>query len=147
MALEEVLFEQGHARVTTTKVQIGGTTYPLNGITSVRTLKRADSPLMGILLLVFGASMLVMAAMCGLPMLSPDATQDAATAAAPFFFFFGGGGAIVLLIGITTMRGLGTRYAVVLGTAGGDRQALVTRDGDFAAEVRDAIEQAITRRG
>lgn len=138
MAAEEVLFQQGHARVTTTKVQIGGTTYPLSGITSVSTKELRETPLPQLGLLFGGTAFLLLA----LLILSNDAVPDKILAN-----LFGAAGVATMAIGLIWLRSLGARYAVVLGTAGSERAALVTRDQTFATAVRDAVEQAITRRG
>lgn len=138
MKQDEVIYAYGGVRVTTAKVEIKGTTYPVNGITSVgtRVVKGAAShgPLLaicGICGLLFGGSLLVM------------------SNTAPGLFWFGGmaiaAGVFLLVLASQSAPGR-DRTAVILGTAGGDRQALVT-DEDAALSLKSAIETAIERRG
>lgn len=144
MAEEEVLFEQDRVRITTAKAQIHGTTYPMSGLTSVRTVKRVPATGGTFLLGMVGAVCLFFG-LLSLPMMGDPQTQGSGVIC---LVTAGGSGALILGMAVLSHLTRGpVRWAVLLGTAGGDRQALVTADEDFADAVRQAIEDAITRRG
>lgn len=147
MADEEVLLERDRVKITTTKAQIYGTTYPMNGITSVRTASKTDSPLGAVILLVLGLGAIFVALSMAGVAFNEEALQETRELARAIALPAGGIGIICAIMGVVGFRQIGTRYLVLLGTAGGDRQALSTRDRGFADEVRQALEDAITRRG
>lgn len=133
-------------RITTAKAQLMGTTYPMAGITSVRTRRVAPSPVAPIL---FGGAALF--ALCVALLMGAVAMPDEQGPLNPQLMM----GAVGLGVGGLLLGGVAAnaassgkvRHVVILGTAGGDRQGLSTYDHQFADAVRGAIEEAITRRG
>jgi hypothetical protein len=144
---ETVLLDERNVRITTAKAQMNGTTYPMAGITSVRTRRESPSMFLPMLLMLGGLCLLFGAFITGSwAFLS---FQEGALDPRPVGMCLVGGGLGLglMMLGAQTSRGAKGRHFVVLGTAGGDRQALSTYDHGFAVAVRQAIEDAITRRG
>ena len=132
MADEEVLFDSGRVRVTTHRATLFGTMFPIAALTSVRTIAKTDSPV----LVVFGTLVVCLALLFGgLGWMGSNPSQ------AGWSLAIGLAGLVVLLLGGRT------NHMVIVSTAGGDRNALVTRNQSFAYPVRQAIETAIVRRG
>jgi hypothetical protein len=129
---EQILYEEGGVRVTTTKVQIDGATYPVAGITSVRRESHI-SPLasVGALMILFGVALLGAGGWLGSACIASGGA-------------FGVGSIVTGLVLVLRARG---GHALVLGTAGGDRPALVSDEEELVEGARAAIEQAITLRG
>ncbi len=146
---DETIFEADGVRITGTRIEIGGTTYPVNGITSVGTKRIPGAASHGPLLFLLGIG----GCFLDLPMVLVAMillTQEKV----PTLVLF----ALVVLILLVLMlsgtlfyaasqakRGR-NRVAVILGTAGGDRQALTGQEG-LALDVKRAIERAIEARG
>jgi hypothetical protein len=146
MAEEQVLLEDRGVRITTAKAQMHGTTYPMGGITSVRTRRVAPSPGGPILFGGGGLAVLMGALLVGAVAL-PDEQSPLNPQMMGFAVVLGLGGLALLAVAANAASSAKARHVVVLGTAGGDRQGLSTYDQDFADSVRSAIEEAITRRG
>ena len=122
--VEQEFMREGSVQVTRSRIIIGSNTYPVNGITNINTqvipAKRTGSILLGIigfLALINGSGG---AALLGL-----------------------------LLLGLAILSWVRAKptYALVFGTAGADKQALTSTDGDFVARVSNAIAQALIARG
>jgi hypothetical protein len=123
---EEVIFQQGSVSVTKTLVRIGNKSYPVNGIVSVFVRNVGVvwwAAIVGAIAILIGIS-------------------NAGGGQGSQNFIVGlviGGGLIVYAL---------TRPSVlVLKTAGGDVDALVTRDKAFLNDVKGAIEEAVSKRG
>jgi len=123
---EEVIFQQGSVIVTKTLVRIGNKSYPVNGIVSVFVRN------VGI---VWWAAIVgAVAVLIGLANSSGASGTQNMVAGLVI-----GGGLIVYAL---------TRPSVlVLKTAGGDVDALVTRDKAFLNDIKTAIEEAVAKRG
>lgn len=140
MADEEVLLEEVGIRVTTTRVTLGSTTYPVNGITSVRVGSESPSLFPLVMLSTLGC---VLGPVIGfVPGLGQQGGPNPVASIAGGVVMFG----LVGLGIVMQLRGK-SRYYVVLGTGAGERRALYTRDKDTAHRTRESIEQAVTRRG
>lgn len=146
--MESVLFEDGArgVKITTAMAQIAGTTYPISGITSVRTLHRPPSMLLPGLVGTVGACALIVAFLMAVFVYQLGGANQSPTASGMAVL-----SAIVGLgaLGLVSQMSRGARVAhiVVIGTAGGDKRALSTVDTQFSTNVQNAIEEAIRRRG
>lgn len=149
--MEEVIFEDRRgAKVTNTRVMLHGTTYPVNGITSVRAVTIPPANGCAAMLVLVGIGVVLCGALFtvagGMVLSNAEARE---------------GGFVVLIVGISVLvigvivavaafysfNATKATYAVVIGTAGGDRRGLITSDRAFASAVREAIDTAVTRRG
>lgn len=123
---EEVILEQAGVIVTKTLVRIGNKSYPVNGIVSVFVRN------VGVLW--WAAIVGAIAVLIGVN--SSGSVQGYQNLLAGLVI---GGGLIIYAL---------TRPSVlVLKTAGGDVDALVTRDKAFLNDVKLAIEEAVAKRG
>lgn len=141
---EELLFEGDGVRITSTRATIYSTTYPINGITSVRVARKSPSIGVPVIVMTCGSFLGFLVLCFGTSMVSQTGQSPGVMSALVV------PGSIVLgswALGLWMIsRGKGT-YNVVLGTAGGDRRALGTKDKWFAEDVKDAIERAVIQRG
>jgi|GEM_PF-5078432 len=148
MDAERVLLEEPGVRVTTTRVTLGATTYPVAGLTSVQLVQEAASfaPVLvfgGLGLGGFGCSGLFgLLAAQPAPPDNPNGWLMIAGIAA-------GVAVLSVALFVAMVRALlePPSFVVRLGTAGGDRRGYATRDRERAEEIRAAIEEAVTRRG
>ena len=121
---EQSFFNSGGVTVTNARAIIGGTTYSMANITSVSVGMTPASRGGAILLALFGC---VLAA----------ATD-------------GGGkglGVLLLILGIAWAVMAKATYIVKLGSAGGETQALSSKDQPFIEQVVNAMNNAIIHRG
>lgn len=116
---EDVIYEAGGAVVTATLVRIGGVSYPVNGIGSVRIAPSG------------AAKFFVLAAIAAL--------VGAANPEIRAFAFFG---AIVLVL-----VGFSAKAKLVIRTASGDQTALTARRKTALSPIMEAIERAVSIRG
>jgi hypothetical protein len=144
MGNEPILDERGVC-VTTTRADLMGVTYPVNGVTSVRVT--AVSPSLFPLVFLSSAGCIVgpavgfaLSLVLGQPSVDGEPSTLASVVGGLVMFALVSAGIVVTLRGKTT-------YVVVIGTAGGDRSALRTRDAEFARRVVEALNTAIERRG
>jgi hypothetical protein len=114
------LSEQGIV-VSSSRFVVGATTYPLAGITSVSSFVIPAKRMAGILLLVLGLIVLL---------------------AGGYVF-----GAITAAIGILILVVVKPTYVVRMATAGGQVDALVSKDAHYIQRVVGALNQAVIQRG
>ncbi|MCM8736569.1 DUF6232 family protein [Azospirillum sp. A1-3] len=127
----DVIYSSGGTRVTTTLVEIAGTTYAVQSIGSVRIAEIPKSGGGGAALLAFiGGGLLVLG----------------------LFAALGGGGGMslgmmlvgaLLCIPAVQHSKRPPEYALTLATASGDRQALTSTDRSALSGIRSAIEKAM----
>ena len=137
MGDEATLHESAHAVVTTARAMIGGTTYPVSGITAVSLAVIPANRNAGLALALGG---LITAGCCGLPNITRFEEY-------PIAVFLGLLGLLVMPLGFVAAGTATAKYAVVLGTAGGERRALVTNQKSVAHDIVVALNEAIVRRG
>lgn len=116
---DDIIFEDSATKVTTTLVKIGGVSYPVNGIGSVRIEPR--NSIVAFTLAICSAIIWV---------------SFREFALISFIFF-------VVFLGY----GLQARAKLIIRTASGDQTALTAWSSDALAPVMSAIEQAVSRRG
>jgi hypothetical protein len=146
---EETLFQSEGATVTTARAVFGQVTYPIRGITAVEARKVPPAVAPHFVVAAIGATLAVVGGLLAFQAVVQFATAETALAQST-------AGAIVavvlLAIGILmarsqtrAMRAVPWRHAVVLHTAGGQRDALVSDDVDQVAKIVAALGDAIVR--
>lgn len=122
--MSDELFSQGNVRVTRTMAYLGGTSYPINGITAVFVAQKDVNvkAIIGAIILGFiGLGALASEAVTGLIFL--------AIAGALVYFAFQ------------------RPFRLMIRTAAGDSQGLEDKSVEFIESVRRAIESAVAQRG
>ena len=121
---EQTFFNQDGISVTNTRVVIGGQTYAMSGITSVRSIEETPSRKGPIILGVVGI----------LPLFAGEVGP----------VLFG-----LLLIGIAVAWFIAKKptYFVGLVTASGESRALTSKDSAYISKIVNAINEAIIARG
>lgn len=139
---EKVLYTDGRdVTVTPSTLKVKHTSYKLNGITkhSMRIRKAERWP--GVLLLLIGAAL----AVCGFMNLIPTnmvdniQVEDASLNPNTLAMWIGG---FLALIGILIMGLVKEKYAVHIGTAEGEKDALVSPKREYIDQVIEALNQA-----
>lgn len=120
---EQQLFNDNDALVSTTRVIIGGTTYPLVNVSSVSL--RASSVAFKYVLAVFFA----------IGALGSLASQS------------WGGAVFCILVALAAWFLIQVQYRLILGTSGGEKTALKSKDRDYMTRLKDAIDTAVVSRG
>ena len=107
--------------VTTTRFQVPGTTYPINGITSVSNVEIKPNRMASYVIILFGLVGLI-------------------AGSASF-------GAVMLVIGGVIFAMQKTEYAVSIFTAGGQINAIKSADDKKVTKIVTALNEAIIQRG
>lgn len=123
-----VVYSNGSIKITETLAIINGVSYPINGIVSVFASRKKFNALAFIIGLV--------SVICGFILFS-DNNQDNEFLAV-FLFILG----LVVVVG-----SLVRPYYLVIQNAAGSTNALKSHSLKFIAEVRSAIEEAVSVRG
>jgi multisubunit Na+/H+ antiporter MnhG subunit len=125
------IYRSGDVVVTATLVEISGTTYAVSSIGSVKVIelpkKGGSGAVLGVIVAVL-ASVIAFVAFV-----------SRQTGLALFFFAV----MILLLVPFARYIGRAKAYALVLATASGDRQALLSQDQPYLWQVRQAVESAM----
>lgn len=123
MAEERTILERENVLVTTARVVLGGQTFAMSGITSVRA-GHIEPKWSGVLLAVLAGLM---------------------------FFLMGGAalflGVACLVLAVLMGKDKKTRHKVILVTSAGEQSGLETEDGALVLSVVRAISDAIVARG
>ena len=134
MTDEHIFFNEGGVFVSNSRAVIGGTTYSMSNITSVR--KGSTPPKQGCAILLLLAGLLV--TIGSLLTFAEDV----------------GAGVIMLLFGIGVaaaaaywLRSLRPTFHVVTASASGETQALSSQDEGLVDRVVSAVSEAIVHRG
>lgn len=108
------------------RIVIGNQTYPLGGITSIRTQTIPPNRIIPFLIGAFGVLLLIAGFSAGLS-----------------YFLVG-----VLLIGVAVVAWKNAKptHTIFFGTAGGEKQALTSRDSEYVGRVAEAINKALIAR-
>jgi hypothetical protein len=140
MTPDKVIYTDGRdVVVTDSTLKVKNTSYHLNGITklSLWTIRPDRWP--GILLLLIG----LIAAVGGyMNMLPPDLnmnTEDGYLSANTLAMWIGAG---LFLVGILALALSKERYAVRIGTAEGEKNAVVSARREYIAQIVDALHSA-----
>lgn len=132
---EHIYFDTPAATVTSSRLVLPGETYSISNITSVKNAELRPS--------LFGPAILCLAAVVLGAVLGYEIGGESAGALAGIFF-----AALAVTVAMIIWRlARSDRFAVMLGTAGGEVRALVTEDQALVQEISDALNQAIADRG
>lgn len=140
---EPVFFQdQRGVYVSRSRVVLGGVTYPINGITAVASRKISKSPIW----LIFGILIGLASFSCILPgvaMMTDEKSVGGGVGCAGMgaFEFLIGAGLVALYIWVQK-----DRYALVIGTAGTQVDAIVHTDWRYIGSVVEAINNALASR-
>lgn len=129
---EQRIYSDNVVAVTTTRVIVGGTTYALRNITSVRMTYTPPKVLGAILLLVFGL-LLLFGGFVSIHTESP----------APIGVYIAGGASVIA--GILLMVTAKASYHVNLSSAAGEVHALTSKDRAYIEKVVVSINDAIVK--
>jgi hypothetical protein len=140
MAHDRVIYTDGRdVVVTDSMLKVKNASYRLNGITKFYfwTIKPERWP--GILLLLLGLT----AAVCGfMNVLPPDMNMHTDSGLVTANSIAWWGGLVMTLLGIFALIVSKERYAVRIGTAEGERNAVVSTSRDYISQIVDAIHSA-----
>lgn len=145
---ESVLFSNGDALVTTARAVIGGTTYSIANVTSVATVRIAPETAsfhllnnIGAALIIGGAffTMLIVVALTGGSIIG--ALFDAVLAAGLI-----GGGLSLRRRAVSRRESATPTYFLKITTAGGELEALRTKDSALIEGLLKSLNEAIARR-
>ena len=126
--MEKVFFEHGSVKLTNTRFINGTTTYPITGITSVVSGEKEPSYSNAVWMGVFGAFSLIGG-------LVPPTSWG--------WLVFG---VILLILSYGIFKTKKIQYAIIFGTAGGDKDGLLTEDRAYRESVLKALNDAISYR-
>jgi hypothetical protein len=140
MTPDKVIYTDGRdVVVTDSTLKVKNTSYKLNGITKLSfwTIRPERWP--GVLLLLIGLT----AAVCGYLNVLP-ASMDVQAEAGVYDInsLALWTGAVLALIGFLILAFARERYAVRIGTAEGEKNAVVSRKREYIAQIVDAIHSA-----
>jgi hypothetical protein len=140
MTPDKVIYTDGRdVVVTDSTLKVKNASYRLNGITKLCLWTIRPDRWPGVLLILTG----LIAAVCGyLNMLPADlnmATENGYVSANSLALWTGGG---LLLIGILALSLSKERYAVRIGTAEGEKNAVVSTRREYIAQIVDALHSA-----
>lgn len=121
---EQTFFNQNGITVTNARVIMGGQTYAMSGITSVRSIEEVPSRKGSIILGIIGILVMIVAK--------------------PMAILIG-----LILVGIAVAWFIATKptYYVGLVTAAGESRALNSKDAEYISNIVNAINEAIIARG
>ena len=127
--MEKVFFEQGSIKVTESRFVNGTTTYPINGITSIVADAKEPSYSSAGWVAFVGV-------IFGIVGIAPPIGWGAIA----FGVFL-----LVMAFGIARTKKV--QYVIVFGTAGGDKDGLVTEDRIARDAVLKALNDAVSHKG
>jgi hypothetical protein len=125
---EQTLFQDQNVFISTTRLIVNGVTYPLSNVSSVRLLRRGPNYIGAVIFTLLG---LIFAA---------SALGGGGAGAGTF-------GLIMLAVGIGMFVLLKATYTMLIGSAGGEKAALTSKNGPYMQGVVEHINQAIVARG
>lgn len=140
MTPDRVIYTDGRdVTVTDSALKVKNTSYNLNGITKLSfwTIRAERWP--GILLLLFGLAAAVFGFLGMIPADMNMQTDNGTIASNTLAIWAGIGLAIIGLLSLMLAH---DRYAVRIGTAEGEKNAVVSRKREYIAQIVDAINIA-----
>ena len=125
---DEVIFYQDQSiKITNTRAIFGEKTYAMGNITSVMTGTVPANRVAGIAMTILG----IATAICG-----GSARAEGAIV-----------GIVIIIIGFVLAGNAKTKYTVKIGSAGGETDALISKDKKYIQEIVNALNDAIIKRG
>ena len=140
MTPDKVIYTDGRdVTVTDTALKVKNTSYKLSGITKLSfwTIRPERWP--GVLLLLMGIAAAVLGYLGMVPADMSMRTDDGLIGANALAIWVGIGLAVIGLIVLISGH---VRYAVRIGTAEGEKNAVVSRKREYIAQIVDAIHKA-----
>lgn len=140
MTPDKVIYTDGRdVTVTDSALKVKNTSYNLSGITklSFRTIRAERWP--GILLLVLGLAALAFGLFGTVPAEMNVQTDDGTIGGNLLAVW---GGIALSVIGLISLMVAHDRYAVRIGTAEGEKNAVVSRKREYIAQIVDAVHSA-----
>ena len=140
MTPDKVIYTDGRdVTVTDSALKVKNTSYNLSGITklSFRTIRAERWP--GILLLVLGLAALAFGLFGTVPA-DINVQTDDGTIGGDLLAVWGG--IALSVIGLISLMVAHDRYAVRIGTAEGEKNAVVSRKREYIAQIVDAVHSA-----
>ena len=137
---QQLLFESGDIRITSTVAQFGGTSYQIATIGSVGIAQHRTRRPVTVAIFILGA--LVLAG----SLLSQHFEMMATGTGSRSGQLTISGIVIMVGAGLLQLVWPGRRYLLIFKTAGGDIAALKSRKKDLVVRVKQAIEQAFIAR-
>ena len=127
MTEEEVYFSEGEVQVTSTRLQTETTMYPVNGITAVSLVDVPKNYTPGLAVVGIGIGVGLLGVNMGSAILVV--------------------GLGFLALGVVILVLARKKWAVAIGTAGGQQHAVVSTDRAYVERIVQALNDAVTRRG
>ena len=140
MTPDKVIYTDGRdVTVTDSALKVKNTSYNLSGITklSFRTIRAERWP--GILLLVLGLAALAFGLFGTVPA-DMNVQTDDGTIGGDLLAVWGG--IALSVIGLISLMVAHDRYAVRIGTAEGEKNAVVSRKREYITQIVDAVHSA-----
>lgn len=134
---EEIIYSDNNVQITTARVNILGTTYPLRNVTSVRMTETPPST--GWAMLVGIAGVLITWNV-SIPILMMMFEMGRFNFSDLFVVLLGFG---MVLGGFGAATTAGSTFHVIMGTSSGEVQALQSHDQDYIARITSSINDAI----
>jgi hypothetical protein len=140
MTPDKVIYTDGRdVTVTDSTLKVKNTSYKLSGITKLTLWTIRPERWPGILLLLLGLTAAVLGFMNMVPADMSLQTDNGSVSSNTLAIWVGLGLAI---IGILILASAHERYAVRIGTAEGEKNAVVSRKREYIAQIVDAINHA-----
>ncbi|NJO02272.1 MAG: DUF308 domain-containing protein [Bacteroidia bacterium] len=139
---QNTIYSDGHGiHVTEEEFRAGRHVYKLDGVTEVKMVEKAPRHFTAIALLVMG----VLALIAGILSLFPLAplTYNAVLTWNELAMILG---VLLIIAGVALIIAARRKYAVLVTTAEGTREVLVSRDREYVAHVLNALKQAYRER-
>ena len=115
--------KENNVTVTRSRIVIDNQTYPVANITSIRTDTKPPNLIWPFLMGIIGVFLLIAG-------INGDATS----------FLIG---AVLIAVAVIVWRKAKPTHTIFFGTAGGERRALESQDGDYVQRVARAIDEAL----
>jgi len=140
MTPDRVIYTDGRdVTVTDSALKVRNTSYKLSGITKLSFWTIRPDRWPGILLLLVGLAAAVLGFMGLMPADMNFTTDDGAISSNTLAIW---GGIVLVVIGLLTLMLAHERYAVRIGTAEGEKNAVVSNKREYIAQIVDAINNA-----
>jgi len=136
---EEIIYSDDNVHVSTARVTILGTTYALRNVTSVRMTETPPSTGWAILVGIAGV---LISWNLSIPLLMMMFEARRIEGEALFMVLLGFG---MALGGFYFAHTAGSTFHVIMGTSGGEIQALQSHDRDYIARITSSINDAIAQ--
>ena len=140
MTPDKVIYTDGRdVTVTDSALKVKNTSYKLSGITNLalRTIRAERWP--GIILLLLGLAALALGLLNMVPADMNIRTNNGVMSSNALAIW---GGIALAVIGLISLMAAHDRYAVRIGTAEGEKNAVVSRKREYIAQIVDAIHNA-----